>query len=274
MCKEGCCDCKELSSRLNRIEDLYNKLWKSAGPLAEGNPILMLQKSSDINSFDITTGKGSGVWANYAMCDGRTHGTGLNAVATPDLRDRFVVGSGNTYTVNNIGGSATVTLTVPELPVVTPSVTDPGHTHVATQAAHNHSVTDAGHTHVGTQAPHNHSLTITGGGHSHGVVVDYDAGYDDAGSGGNVVLAESDGPDQHTFTTSGDGAHTHTGSTDSSTPVISVASATTGLSIDNEQPAITVSTEQSGVTVASFGGGLPHENRPPYYSVLFVMRVA
>jgi microcystin-dependent protein len=274
MYKEGCCDCKELSSRLNRIEDLYNKLWKSAGPLAEGNPILMLQKSSDVSAFDIATGKGSGVWSSYAICDGRTHGVGLNAVATPDLRDRFVVGSGNSYNVNDIGGSATVTLSAAELPAITPTINDPGHTHTATQPAHSHSVTDIGHTHVGTQAPHNHTLTITGGGHSHGVVVDYDAGYDDTGTGGNVVLAESNGPDQHTFTTSGDGAHTHTGSTDSSTPVISVASATTGLSINNQQPAIAVTTEQAGISIDPIGGGLPHENRPPYYSVMFVMRVA
>lgn len=44
----------------------------------------------------------------WALCDG-TNGT-------PDLRDRFIVGSGNTYSVGNTGGANSVNLNVNEIP--------------------------------------------------------------------------------------------------------------------------------------------------------------
>ena len=58
--------------------------------------------------------------SGWALCNG---GSG-----TPDLRNRFVVGAGSTYSPNNTGGSATATL--------------PAHTHTAstsTTGAHTHS---------------------------------------------------------------------------------------------------------------------------------------
>ncbi len=73
----------------------------------------------------------------FALCDGQN--------GTPDLRDRFIVGAGNAYPMNSIGGEAVHTLTIAEMPV---------HTHV--QNAHNH-----------TQNAHNHTQavnsTTTGG---------------------------------------------------------------------------------------------------------------
>ena len=44
----------------------------------------------------------------YALCDGNN--------GTPDLRDKFIVGAGNTYAVAATGGKSTHTLTVSELP--------------------------------------------------------------------------------------------------------------------------------------------------------------
>ena len=38
----------------------------------------------------------------WALCNGKN--------GTPDLRDRFIVGAGNSYSVGNLGGSNTVTL--------------------------------------------------------------------------------------------------------------------------------------------------------------------
>lgn len=72
----------------------------------------------------------------WFLCDG-TNGT-------PNLKDRFIVGAGDSYAVGAIGGAASVTLTESQIP---------SHSHVITAASsaaggHNHSVNDPGHSHV------------------------------------------------------------------------------------------------------------------------------
>jgi len=124
----------------------------------------------------------------WVICDGTN--------STPDLRDRFVVGAGSTYSVGATGGAATVTLSVAEMP---------SHTHVATSV-----VTDPEHTH------------------------DY------AGVTGS----------------SGAGASGR----DSDPTTLTTQSASTG---------VTVAT-----TNASTGSGTAHENRPPYYSLAYIMKTA
>lgn len=61
-----------------------------------------------IGGIIIWSGSQSDIPTNWQLCDG-TKGT-------PDLRNRFVVGAGNQYTVGNTGGEATHTLTVDEMP--------------------------------------------------------------------------------------------------------------------------------------------------------------
>jgi hypothetical protein len=56
----------------------------------------------------------------WYLCDG-TNGT-------PDLRDRFVVGAGSTYSVAATGGSKDA-IVVSHTHTATSTVTDPGHTH-------------------------------------------------------------------------------------------------------------------------------------------------
>lgn len=58
----------------------------------------------------------------WALCDGNN--------STPDLRDRFIVGAGDTYNPETTGGAASVTLTAEQMPA---------HTHTAVQPAHNHN---------------------------------------------------------------------------------------------------------------------------------------
>ena len=64
------------------------------------------------------SGSTGSIPAGWVLCNG--------ANGTPDLRDRFIIGAGNTYAVNATGGSA-------DAVVVTHShsITDPGHTHNA-----------------------------------------------------------------------------------------------------------------------------------------------
>jgi len=56
----------------------------------------------------------------WYLCDGSN--------GTPDLRDKFVVGAGSTYSVNATGGSAD-SVVVSHTHTATSVVTDPGHTH-------------------------------------------------------------------------------------------------------------------------------------------------
>ena len=70
---------------------------------------------------------------------------GVGTITTPDLRDRFIVGSGTSYTTGNTGGANSVTLTSGQIPA---------HTHglnlniwTGGAGGHSHSVNDPGHAH-------------------------------------------------------------------------------------------------------------------------------
>jgi microcystin-dependent protein len=72
-------------------------------------------------------------YADLFAIVGTTYGAGdgSSTFNLPDLRDRFAVGSGTTYSAGATGGAATHTLSTAEMPA---------HTHTATS-------TDSGHTH-------------------------------------------------------------------------------------------------------------------------------
>lgn len=113
--------------------------------------------------------------AKWALCNGAI----VNGVQTPDLRDRFVLGAGNTYGVNNTGGSKDAVV-IQHNHTGTTSTESRSHTHSGTTSeesrSHTHSgntgTNSVGHTHsgnTGTQsANHTHSgSTNSAGDHSH-----------------------------------------------------------------------------------------------------------
>jgi len=58
----------------------------------------------------------------WYLCDGSN--------GTPDLRDRFIVGAGSTYSVSSVGGSTdAIVVTHNHTATSTSTVTDPGHRH-------------------------------------------------------------------------------------------------------------------------------------------------
>ena len=100
--------------------------------------------------------------SGWQVCDG-TNGT-------PDLRDRFVIGSEGTYTQEDTGGSFSATLQVSNLPVhvhSTPVTSDnPSHNHNATtnsQGSHSHPATVA----QSANHAHNADASTPAGGHAH-----------------------------------------------------------------------------------------------------------
>lgn len=104
--------------------------------LIDGNHFSdLLAAVMPIGAIMIWSGTDATVPSSWHICDGGTYG----GYATPDLRDRFVIGAGDTYAVGDTGGPAswngtitptgTVTvgdhiLTTAELPVHTHSVPD------------------------------------------------------------------------------------------------------------------------------------------------------
>jgi len=265
----------------------------------------------------------------WQICDG-TNGT-------PDMRDRFPVGAGTSYALNDTGGANSVTLDVTQIPShahtgssATESI---AHTHdfsvtSGLSGAHDHtgtgttSTVDLAHTHSGTtgnnNVGHDHGFSGTTGSvdlsHNHEVSdpshahVYYDsyggartgsgfpgfdgngdaiAGLDRATNGAftGISIGAALGGHAHSFggtTASVSGAHNHaftTGAMSANATHSHTVSITTSTA-SNHQHAVSgttgaaTSTAHSHViTVNATGGGLSHENRPPYLAMFFIMRV-
>ena len=187
--------------------------------------------------------------SGWALCNGSS--------GTPDLRNRFVVGAGSTYSVGDTGGANTVTLDATMIPSHTHTVTTTGST--SSENAHSHTFSG---TTSGQSATHSHTATVSDPGHFHssdsngapngiGAGAAYTTGYpnfpgyntDTKTTGITVSNGNASADHNHTYsgTTSTQAAHTHT---------------------------LTLSS-----TAASTGGGLSHENRPPYYALAYIMRL-
>lgn len=101
---------------------------------------------------------GSLYWTSSTENPATTFGGGT----WTQIKDKFILAAGDTYTNGNTGGAATVTLTVDQIPSHNHSFTPAG-----SVSAHTHSMND--HTHSftpsGTVESHTHSV----GAHSHGL---------------------------------------------------------------------------------------------------------
>lgn len=124
-------------------------------------------KSGPIPKGGIIMWSGTEIPEGWALCNGQT----VDGVTTPDLRNRFIVGSGGDYNIGNEGGKVSVALSVSEIP------------------AHNHNVSV------------NH-----GGAHSHSIYVHKDIG----GSAAADVLGASHTMPDFNVHTNPSGGHTHT----------------------------------------------------------------
>jgi len=218
------------------------------------------------------SGSTASIPSGWVICDGTN--------STPDLRDRFIVGAGNTYAVDATGGSNTVALTTPNLP---------GHTHTGTTAsdgAHTHNV--SGNT--GNSGNHTHTLsgnTSNSGNHTHNGSTSNTGAHNhnisptlygsplgpgpiarrvDNGriSPPSIVNISNTGNHSHNFTTAGGGDHSHT---------LSGNAAAGG----DHSHTLSGTADSAGAhthtfTTDSTGSGTAHENRPPYYALAYIMK--
>jgi hypothetical protein len=143
---------------------------------------------------------GATVPTGWALCNGQTvaRADGTGNITTPDLRDRFVVGSGGSYAVGNTGGAAFVGLTVDQLP---------SHGHAAssdTQGIHSHTGS------TGSVGDHQHTLpnlgSVQAGSDNGGASVPVSTGY---GTSRYMSPTDPAGGHNHPFNTDWGGNHQH-----------------------------------------------------------------
>lgn len=194
--------------------------------------------SSDISSFSVQSGL-IAMWSGSiaSIPDGWYLCDGANG--TPDLRDRFVIGAGASYGLGQTGGEPTHTLSVTELPshthAVSPSISynTQSHTHTITLG----SASSHGHIHSSTVSGYNVSMTSA---------TRYSApsgtSYRVVNGISNVTTTRQSSSVNHGHDQSSSigysGSHSHKGAP----------------------------------TLSSVGSTGSHENRPPYYSLAFIMK--
>ena len=104
------------------------------------------------------SGSTGSIPSGWVLCNGSN--------STPDLRNRFVVGAGDTYSVDATGGSADATL-VSHTHTATSSVTDPSHAHLSAQGTEfpNYAVSGTANGPSGLRSgdPHGKTEAVTTG---------------------------------------------------------------------------------------------------------------
>jgi microcystin-dependent protein len=116
---------------------------------------------------------------------GTTYGTGdgFTTFNLPDMRDRFPVGAGTTYSNNSKGGNDSITLTTAQLP---------SHSHTGT--------TDSG-------GAHTHNLSVSSAGYSASYNSSAEVGYATEINNGDITeTTDSGGAHTHAFTTATTGS--------------------------------------------------------------------
>jgi len=137
-----------------------------------------------IGGIIIWSGASNAIPTRWSLCSGQT----VNGNATPDLRNRFVVGAGSTYSVGAAGGYT--------------DAINISHTHTtSTNGSHGHGVSDPGHTHSYTKTTSNQGVDTD----SHGHDTSVRTGTDSANTGSKTtgIDINNGGGHEHTANASG-----------------------------------------------------------------------
>ncbi len=179
--------------------------------------------------------------SGWHLCDG--------TAGTIDLRDRFVVGAGISYTVGVTGGSATNTLSVANLPAHNHPISDPGHAHATTQSAHAHAINDPGHAHAVADPGHYHGFLDVNGN---------PISFIGTNNGGFSIVGGSNAQASNRTT--------------AVTTGIGIYGSTTGIGIYGNTIPISINGATTGITTTNTGSGTAVNNLPPYYALAYIQR--
>ena len=192
---------------------------------------------------------GNTVPTGWSLCNGSN--------GTPDLRNRFIVGSGDSYNTGATGGDDSYSLTLGQLPEHFHS--QPTHTHPAGTLNVNGDTGNQSANHS-----HNASLSVTINNNTTGIEIRGGGSNDDGGEevpGGN----HSDGSRVSNAVV--DPGHGHTGSASGTTD------ANNANHTHNVDLSVSGSTGDGGnQNTGTLGNGDAIDNRPQYYALAYIMR--
>lgn len=273
------CNCENSSSsssssaaiqeQVNDIQTAIDSISQSIKFLTCGHPVIGLEDPDDIAQFNFSTGWGANCWEGWAIMNGSSYYSPIlkKNIPTRNLYDNFLVGAGGTYAVGDVGGVNSVTLDITQIPSHNHLATDNGHTHNLTDPGHTHGIIDPQHSHAGSADPHTHTITIDSNTHNHSIPALTDEV--DAGGTGAKGWDPAEG-----YSGSGNNTHSHTAIIDPTSIIISTNNAATGISVQDAFIGITeTDISTADITVSNSGGGLSHENRPPFVAILFVKKI-
>lgn len=121
-------------------------LWQRSGGATGGGTVtsgMMMPFGGSVAPVGFLICDGSAVsretFSSLFTAIGTTWGAGDGSTTfnIPDTRGRVLIGAGGAYPVGATGGSSTLTLTIPNLPVHNHNIIDPGHVHTAMVPASN-----------------------------------------------------------------------------------------------------------------------------------------
>ena len=198
-----------------------------------------------VGGIIIWSGSIAAIPVSWQLCDG-TNGT-------PNLRDRFVVGAGTSYGVGATGGANTVTLDATMIPAHTHTVSASGTTStVSNDHSHGFSGTTSGQSNT-----HSHAVSDPGHAHSYDRPGPSNAANPPGASGSTANGATTGAAVTGISLGNANADHSHT-----------YSGTTSGISA-NHTHTVTV----SGSTGNGTGGGLAHENRPPYFALCYIQKM-
>ena len=224
------------------------------------------------------SGAASSVPSGWALCNGQTVGSST----TPDLRGMFIIGSGGTYSTGDTGGSESVTLVSSNLASHTHTIAS--HTH--SLGTHSHSVDSHSHNignHSHTVGDHSHNISGSSMGNTGITTVPHTHPIDGTvGTGSGLATGGNYTGDYSPRSTDAatDTSHSHSislsvsGSTSMGGPGLTGdSSGSTGSSSPSTNLASGVIDPSGSSDTGNTGGNTAHENRPPYYSLAYIMKV-